>query len=190
MNLEKLLEYLDLEEAGQFEYFDNIADLVEADVEIPAESIYALFSEIEMSGFIELLNQYFEDILESVPEDSVELYTLLETVKMALVGMASNIEEEKDLILLADEFYRFRNWYSLDSKILVHQEEKDLTHEKELSLRDALTLSRMEKLGGEKFEYTFDEAIDFEMDEYSMSFADLASEDKLAEQEEYEEEFN
>lgn len=43
MNLQTLLEYLDLEEPSQFEYFENLADLTEADEEIMPEAVCPLF---------------------------------------------------------------------------------------------------------------------------------------------------
>lgn len=121
MNFETLLEFLELESADEFEYFENLADLVEADAEILPEAVYQLFEGVDMEILGELLENYFEEMLKTVPEDSVELYTLLDSVKMALIGMSRNIEEEQDLVLLADEFCRFRNWYSLDSAVWVRE---------------------------------------------------------------------
>ncbi|MCQ4635989.1 hypothetical protein NE619_04560 [Anaerovorax odorimutans] len=187
MNFETLLEFLELESADEFEYFENLADLVEADAEILPEAVYQLFEGVEMEILGELLENYFEEMLKSVPEDTVELYTLLDSVKMALIGMSRNIEEDSDLVLLADEFTRFRNWYSLDSVVWV-REIGEGGREKGMPLRDALTLSRVEQLGGESYEYIFDEALDFEMDQYSMSFADLAADDLAEEPEDEDEE--
>ena len=177
MKFEALLDYLELSDASEFEYFENLADLVEADMEIEPELIYKLLEEADMEIFAELTENYFEDLLQAVPEDAMELYTLLDSVKMALMGMAKNLEEEKDLVLLSDEFSRFRNWYSLESQVWVQELSESSRTESCLSLRDALTLSRMEALGGEKYEYCFDEVLKFEMDQYTMSFADLMQEE-------------
>ena len=43
MNFDKLLEYLGITEPGEFEYFENMADLVEAEAEIPSEAVFPLF---------------------------------------------------------------------------------------------------------------------------------------------------
>ena len=46
-------------------------------------------------------------------------------------------------------------------------------------LRDAITTARLEKLGGGKYRYNFENALDYELDSYTMSIADLmASEDE------------
>ena len=42
-------------------------------------------------------------------------------------------------------------------------------------LRDAITASRMEKLGGEQYRYDFESALDYPLDSYTMSFADLVA---------------
>ena len=42
MSLEELLEILDLEEAEDFQFFENFADLMEYDGEIRYEDLYAL----------------------------------------------------------------------------------------------------------------------------------------------------
>lgn len=173
MKFEALLDYLELEEASEFEYFENLADLVEADMEIEPELIYKLLEAVDLKIFAELVETYFEDVLNAVPEEAMELYTLLDSLKMALMGMARNIEEEKDLVLLSDEFSRFRSWYSVDSKVWVRDLSGSGRSENCVALRDALTLARMEALGGEKYEYYFDEALNFELDQYTMSFADL-----------------
>ena len=47
MNFEELLDYLDLEEAGQFEYFEALADLVECEEPIEMEAIYKLLRPIK-----------------------------------------------------------------------------------------------------------------------------------------------
>lgn len=173
MNFEELLSYLELESPEEFEYFESLADLIETEEEIMPEAIYKLFEGIDMEIFGELVSDYFEEMLKAVPEDAVELYTLLDSVKMALMGMSKHLEEENEMVLMADEFFRFRNWYSLDSVVWVQALSNLQEPEKSMPLRDALTLSRIEKLGGETYEYSFEDVLDFEMDQYTMTFADL-----------------
>ena len=61
MNFEELLDYLDLEEAGQFEYFEALADLVECQEPIEMEAIYKLFEGADKETVATLLEDYFED---------------------------------------------------------------------------------------------------------------------------------
>ena len=172
MNFEELLDYLDLEEAAQFEYFEAMADLIESEDYIEQEALYQLFDDADKTMITELLEDYFEDILEGIPDASSEIYSLLHQIKVMLIGLSSNIEEESDLRLFTDEFHRFRNWYSHESDVELTPEDggKKLYH----TVRDAITAARLENLGGEKYRYDFENALDYELDSYSMSFADLA----------------
>ncbi len=176
MKLEKLLEFLELEDPSEFEYFENLADLMETDMEIEPETMYQLLEAVDMEVMGQMIENYFSEILNALPEDAMEMYTLLDSVRLAFVGMAKHLEEERDLVLFADELTRFRNWYSLYSTVWVREIVKEIPREKEVPLRDALTLVRMEQLGGEKYDYIFEEALDFEMDQYTVAFADLVQE--------------
>jgi len=177
MTINDLLEMLDLEDGSQFEYFENMSDLVESEEDIDADEIYQIFKDADMKTVADLINTYFDEILEAVPEDFSEVYTLLDSAKMSMAGMAKNISDETDIVRFAEQFAEFRKWYSLESQVYVC-EIGNYENEKCVCMRDALTLARVENLGGEKYEYTFDEALDFEMDEYSMSFADLIREEQ------------
>lgn len=172
MNYEELLEYLDLDEAAQFEYFEAMADLIESEEYVEQEAMYQLFDGADKTMITELLEDYFEDILEELPDASGEIYSLLHQIKVMLIGMSSNIEDDSDLRLFTDEFHRFRNWYSHESEVELTPEDggRPIYH----NVRDAVTASRMEKLGGEKYRYDFENALEYELDSYSMSFADLA----------------
>ena len=173
MDYEELLEYLDLEDPSQFEYFEAMADIIECDEYIENGAVYRLFDGADKTMIAELLSDYFEDITEGLSDNSGTILTLLEQIKMSLVGMVSNTEDEDDLRKFTDEFCRFINWYS-------HESETELLPEnggspEYYTLRDAITASRMEKLGGEKYRYNFEPAMDYELDSYVMSFADLIS---------------
>lgn len=172
MNFEELLEYLELEDASQFEYFEAMADMLESEEYIEQEAMFQLFEGADKTMIAELLQDYFEDILEGLPDDSGEIYSLMHEIKVILIGMASNLEDESDIRRFTDEFYRFKNWYSHESEVELTPEDggKPIYN----NVRDAITASRMEKLGGEKYRYYFENALNYEIDSYSMSFADLA----------------
>lgn len=171
MDFNELLEYLDLEDASQFEYFESMADLLESEEYIEQEAMYQLFDGADNTMIIELLNDYFEDILEGLPENSGEIFSLLHQIKLSLTGLASQIEEDDMLRRFTDQFYRFQNWYAHESEVILTPEDggQPFGH----NVRDAITACRLERLGGEKYDYNFENALDYELDSYSMSFADL-----------------
>lgn len=171
MELQELLEMLELDEPGDFEYFENFADLVECDEEIPAETMYSFFSQTDPDTVAELIQSYFEEILESVPNQETEVYMLLDHICRALVGMIRS-RDENAMMHFAEEMEKFKNWYAFESAVSC----RSLTDEEEkiLPVRDALTLARLEKLQDEEYEYDFQDALDYELEDYIMSFADLA----------------
>lgn len=173
MNFEELLEYLDLEDGSDFEYFEAMADLIESEEYIDQEAVYSLFQQADKTMIEELLNDYFEDVLDGLPDDSGEIFSLLHQIKMSLTGMVAGAnDDEDDLRRFVDEFCRFRNWYSHESEArLVPESGEPLYH----TVRDAITASRVEKLGGEKYRYDFENALDYQLDSYIMPFSDLAS---------------
>lgn len=173
MDYEELLEYLDLDDPSQFEYFEAMADIVESEEYIENEAVYKLFDGADKTMIAELLSDYFEDIMEGLPENSGAVYSLLEQIKMSLIGMVSNLEEDGDLRKFTDEFCRFINWYSHESEAELLPEDGGAPEYH--NMRDAVTASRLEKLGGDKYRYDFEPALDYELDDYIMSFADLMS---------------
>ncbi len=172
MDYYELLEFLDLEEPAQFIYFEAMADLVECDEAIDQEAVYGLFNGAEKEMIAQLFEDYFEDILEGLPEDSDEIYDLLHQIKLSLMGLAMNMEEDSDVRKLTDEFCNFRNWYVYDSNVELSPETGDgeaIHH----CLRDAITASRVENLGGTAYRYDFTGAMDYPLDSYDMSVAAL-----------------
>lgn len=178
MTLEELLELLDLDEASQFEFFENISELVESDREIDTDVLYQLFRDVNMDVLADLYKTYFDEILDSIPDQHMDLYSLLDSIKMMLVGMAGHMENENDLLRMADEFARFRRWYSIESEVWIVESGSKEPHTC-MTVRDALTQSRLEKLDGSiEYIYNFDDVLNYEIDDYSMTFADLINEEE------------
>ncbi|MGN0732624.1 MAG: hypothetical protein ACI4LC_00435 [Emergencia sp.] len=174
MELEQLYDFLDIEHGGQFEYFENFADLVETSAEIEDDVLYELIKEVELKTFAELAESYFYETLESVPGDQIDFYNLLENIKRTLIGLSETAcGEEKDqtLVKLADELNRFRRWFTGDALV----ECRDVMTGKTefMTVRDALTASRLEKLTRDEHLFDFSRATDYPIEEYIMTLADL-----------------
>lgn len=173
MDFYELLEYLDLESPAEFEYFEAMADLIESEEDIEQEAVYALFEGADETMIPELLDDWFEDVLEGLPEDAGEIYSLMHQIKMTLIGLSQNREDESDLRRLTDEFCRFRRWYTEEADVeLTPEDGGSPIHQ---CLRDAITTSRMQRLGGDTYRYSFEDALGYELDSYTMSFAELAA---------------
>ena len=175
MDLNELMEMLEIDEPSEFEYFENLADLIESDETIPEETLFQLFSQTDPKVVSELIHNYFEDMLEAMPESSTEMFTLLENIKRSLIGLLQTSDDESLMLHFVEELYRFKTWYCSESEVTC----KSLSdgEEKVLPLRDALVLSRLEKMEEDEYQYDFEECLKYEIDEYIMSFADLAVEE-------------
>ena len=92
-------------------------------------------------------------------------------IKLTLSGMINNIDDDSDLRRFTDEFFKFKNWYSEESEVAMAPDNGGATVY--MCVRDAITSARMEKLGGEKFSYDFENALDYELDSYTVAFSDL-----------------
>ena len=175
MDLNELFEIVDIESAEDFKYFDNFAALMESDDYIPAEVMYELFAEVDTDVLSELTDNYFEDIMEGVPEEEAELFTLLDNIKRVLKGYAENTDDERSIVLFTDEVSRFRNWYNFDTDVECQSRKDGST--RTVPVREALVLYRIEKLRADDYMYDFSECLDYPLDEYVVSFTSDADGD-------------
>lgn len=179
MNREELYQHLDIDEPAEFQYFENIAGLLECEVDIPYEELYALIEEVDKEVLADLINNYFEEVTDFVPGDEAEFYLLIDKIRLSLMGLAKNSDEENVLSNLVEELDRFRNWYSVESRVICTS---ILTGDETAEpLRDALTLARLEKIDGDKYSYDFSDCTDYKLDEYIMSFGDIVAAEETEE---------
>lgn len=173
--MNELFEIVDIESAEDFKYFDNFTALMESDDYIPAEVMYELFAEVDTDVLSELTDNYFEDIIEGVPEEEAELFTLLDNIKRVLKGYAENTDDERSMVLFTDEVSRFRNWYNFDTDVECQSRKDGST--RTVPVREALVLYRIEKLRADEYMYDFSECLDYPLDEYVVSFTSDADGD-------------
>ncbi|MBQ3965124.1 MAG: hypothetical protein II682_06750, partial [Firmicutes bacterium] len=168
MELDELMALIDIDEPAGFEYFENFAEIAEADLEIPEETLYALFSQTDPGTVSDLIGNYFEEILRAMPDDGTDAYILLDNIGRSLSGLMLS-DEERAKVYFSEELARFHRWYTKESEVSCTSQETG--HEQILPLRDALTLARLERLDGEPHGYDFTGCLDYEIDEFIMNFA-------------------
>ncbi len=95
MTKEELLELLDIEHGSEFTYYENIAELLEADREIGPEPIAEILMEADLATFAEIAESYFYDIMERMPGNDVDIYNIFEAVKRNLVSIAEAAHRAK-----------------------------------------------------------------------------------------------
>lgn len=174
MNKEEFYELLDIETPADFQYFENLAAFLECDEQPEFEDVAALFAEADKNILAELTDNYFEEITNFIPGSQTEIFTILENVRRAIVGMCRSYEDDETLkAKLAEELERFRAWYSSESK--AYCTDLSTMEENEMPLRDALVASRIEGIEGNsnKYQYDFSECMDYTLDEYIVSLGDM-----------------
>ena len=168
MDYDKLMEFLDIDSPDDFRFFDQFASLVECDEEIPYDLFFTVLADVDSETLVDITDNYFEDILQGMPDDGIEVYTLLDTVRQALIGLAKNATTREERVSFVDELYKFRNWYIFDS--IVHITRTKDNAKRDVTVSDALSLYRLEKLNEDQYLYDFSDSMDYEIDEYAISF--------------------
>lgn len=181
MTKEELYELLDIETAEDFKYVENVAQYLECEDEIEFRDMAELIRDLDKDEAAGLFDDYFDEIMDFIPEAETEVYSLFTNIRRSLTGLLKNADEVSTEAKITEELERFRRWYSMESRVYLSS--SDLNGEKEETLRDAIFDKRMESLGGDKYFYDFTEAMDYPLEEYVMTFGDMM---KLAEDSEEE----
>ncbi|MBQ9931602.1 MAG: hypothetical protein IJO79_04550 [Firmicutes bacterium] len=186
MDLQELMTFLEIEKPEEFEYFEHLAALLESTDDISDEAFHQVLKEVQPSVMGELLETYFEEITEGAPDSAGDFYLLLSNIGRTLTGLAKTIHEDDDRRNFCEELSRFREWYSLQDGVLC----RNLADgsEENVTPAVALAMSRLEKLGGDEYDYDFSEVLDYEVEEYILPFAaELGSEEGEEEEDLYDE---
>ena len=185
MVLKELLEMIGIDEPDEFEYFENFADIVESDEEIPEETLADLFPHTDPETVSEVVEQYFDDIMNAVTHEHANIYALLDTIKNVLSALILNDDDDDENIeLFAEELSKFHIWYSFESAVDVTEDGNDSP--KVMTVKDAITVMRMGKLDNEDHHFDFSGALDYEIEDYIL---DLAGESRDRRVEESSEDF-
>jgi len=165
MNKEKLFETLGIEGGEDFEYFDNMADLLEMDEYYEEEVVYALLEDVDLTVLKGLFETYFDDLIDYLPEEDAELNSLFEMMKLAFMGLCNVGANAETFSRLSEEIVKFRDWY-----IFLENVDHD---GKLLSVRDAIINCRFNKLSGNEEDFDFTGAMEYDIDEYAISLEDM-----------------
>lgn len=170
MTFKELLKLLEIESLSEFEYFEQFSAFFEYDDEIEFSLFSMLFSEIEGHLLSEITDNYFEDILSGIPNDSILLYSLMQIIRHGLCDLAKEDEGSKERAIFIEELFNFRQWFLFDSKVNCLDRLNDQIIE--LSLFNALILYRSEKLGEDNYDYDFSNCLDYKTENLIMEGTD------------------
>lgn len=173
MTKEELMELIDIEDGAGFSFFENLAAIIEADEMIPASAIFQVLSDVDMNTFAELVESYFYDMMENMPED-VDVYNMMEAEKRNLISLAESAGREDDgaLSKLSDELERFHEFFSIIENCEIIN--NDSGESIKSSLRDAIYDHRISRIGKENKDYDISPASLYEISEYIVNLSDLS----------------
>ena len=160
MKLTELMDMLNMDELYEFEYFEQLADLLECEEEIPFDAFFEVLSQTEGDTMSEIIGNYMEELAENLPDFNADLFTIVETIKQRLLLLTETLEEKDTKRTFAEELYRFKEWYT--------NPEGASANGNPCSVLEAVALHRAEGLGGSKMKYNFENSLDYEMEELSI----------------------
>ncbi len=160
MDKTEFYNVLDISDPEEFTYYENMASLLEEDQTIEQNLIDDLLREVDFTRFRDLAKSYFEEFLNRVPDEETDLYFLADTMRRSVVGC-------EDPESLADAIYRFRKWYIVEPSVI------DRNTGEEICVRDARYNISAAAFLGEKPEYDFHKAYNYEIDGYDVSVQDM-----------------
>jgi hypothetical protein len=178
MEYEDLLSLLDASSGKDLAYVEQYAELVECEDYISPETLSQVFEELDSEALVELTDNYFEELLENIPDEETELYTLVQTIGRALSGLALIPDPDEATASYADEFLRFRTWFTFESEVRCEEiDSGDDSKELIVPLMHALAMYRSQHLSDEEYTYDFSETLDYPIDEYAMPLENLDEDD-------------
>ena len=158
---------LDIDSAEEFQYFENLAALLEEDEYIEKNLIKDLIRGVDIEKFAENISSYFDGFLDHLPDNETDLYVMVESIGRVFDGLIMEDMTDADIDALASEIVKFRKWYIHDLNTV-----NRLTGE-ESSVRDARFDIAAAKLLGEAADYDFRKALDYDIEGFDVRIANL-----------------
>lgn len=171
MDKTRLYHILDIESPDEFQYYENLAALLEEDEFIEENLIRDLVRDIDKERLAETVDSYFEEFLRHIPENENEFYITVESIKRVFDGMIFEDMEDHEINDLCSEIARFRKWYIHDLNAF------DRLSGKETNIRDARYDIVAAGLLGEDSDYDFRTALDYDLEGFNVRVADIISND-------------
>ena len=111
MTLAKLFKQLEMDTPEDLEYCEQLADLLEMDEDIPFDLFYIALSKIDPQTAGDLIENYFEDLTNAVPDEANEMVSLVDSVEQNLLLLAADLDQDEVRRSFAEQLFKFRSWY-------------------------------------------------------------------------------
>ena len=172
MTLSELYKALEMESPADLDYFEQLADLMEMDEDVPFDLFYMALSGVKPENAGELAENYFEDLSNAAPEDENDLVLLLDSLEENLMHLAEDIDDADARRSFAEQLYKFREWYKAPGGAEIDGEKA--------SVFEALLQARSDAISGETHDLTFLSTDEFKLDDASYGLGKFSKIDIAA----------
>lgn len=181
MTREEIYALADIETPADLQYFEQMADVLECPKHMDYEDFYDVFSQITPEDAGEIIDNYFNDLSDALPDDSDDLVSIIDSIQSRLLPLAEILDSRQARRAFVEELYKFKNWYTEPFAVSINGNPG--------SLLDAVTASRMEKFGGKRCRFNLSSRLNYELEEITMELGafrpiDVVDEDETGEEEE------
>lgn len=167
MDKVRFYNVLDIDSADEFQYYENLAALLEEDEYIEENLIKDLLRSVDMEMLAEQMASYFDGFLDHLPDNETDLCIMVESMGRVFEGLIFEDMSDSDIERLASEIAKFRKWYVNDLNAF------DKIRGIESNMRDARYDLAAAKLLGEEADYDFRTALDYDLDGFDVRVADM-----------------
>jgi len=172
MNKDTLYKLIDIDTPADFAYFEQMADLMESDEEISEDQFADVLSEIDTDTAADLIENYFEDLSNAIPDEENDMVSLIDSVKQNLLLCTQNLDDVNVRADFSSQLYFFYDWF--------HKEGNASVDGKPCSIFEAVTEHRAEKLGAGEHRYDFTAGTGaYELEDISLSLGSYSKVDIL-----------
>ena len=173
MDLKELYKRLEIETPKELEYFEQFAELIEMPEKIDFDLFYIALSEIEAQTAGELTENYFEELMQAVPDEENELVSLLDSIEQNLLFLAEDLDKDETRRSFVQQLYKFRNWYNGGASVYADGVP--------VSVLEAVFKAREDRLTGDEHTLDFSKALDYDLDDASYGLGAFSKIDVVTE---------
>ena len=163
MTKDELYGLLEIDSPEDVEYFEQLADLLESDEDIPEDLFGLALSAIRAENAGEFAENYLAELMNAIPEEvsAEDLSEVLDAMQQRLMLLAEDLDEAQNRDDFITELFKLRNW--------LHEEDGASIDGDPCTMLEAFTEMRAEKLGLSRHSYDLDNFPDLTPEEFTYN---------------------
>ena len=160
MDRDELFELLEMNDPGDFGYFEQFAELMECEDEVEYDDFYEALSLVSADTLAEINENYFTELDRAFPDDCDDFYEILQSVKDNLSHLVSEADDEVYRREYVNQLYRFHEVFTKADGASVDG--------RPVSVMEALAEYRASRIDHTDHKYDFGNSLDYVPDYISI----------------------